>query len=351
MLAHFSLALLLSAGLQLTEAVHVYLSPAPTFYRSTLSPEDASAALSRHLGLEAFEPFLVASDLSYNEETFVGQGAKNALIVTVEENDAQAIVPYSLQPAFTLATPPLTPIFSLSSVISTYLHRASHSFASLFASPEFGESSDVSSLVSFFNSAEGPSFAAIELSKLHEIGKIYGHSSEEYIQVAENLRAFLENILQDDSFTLAILTFATPSSASLVKRDAPQESQIPLPAPPPQQPIGSVSTCFTSLDACNNGTSSCSGRGQCAEASKAGRTCFVCTCGVTKTGEGKKVKTTYWAGESCERKDVSGPFVLLSGTVIVIILLIVGSVSLLYDVGDQSLPSTLLATAVPAKKD
>jgi hypothetical protein len=45
------------------------------------------------------------------------------------------------------------------------------------------------------------------------------------------------------------------------------------------------------------------------------------------------------------------PFVLLSGTVIVIILLIVGSISLLYGVGDQPLPSILLATAVNAKKD
>ena len=45
------------------------------------------------------------------------------------------------------------------------------------------------------------------------------------------------------------------------------------------------------------------------------------------------------------------PFVLLSGTVIVIIFLIVGSISLLYGVGDQPLPSILLATAVNAKKD
>jgi len=58
-----------------------------------------------------------------------------------------------------------------------------------------------------------------------------------------------------------------------------------------------------------------------------------------------------WAGQSCERQDISGPFVLLSGTVIVIIVLFIGSVSLLYSVGDQPLPSTLLATAVNMKKD
>jgi len=101
----------------------------------------------------------------------------------------------------------------------------------------------------------------------------------------------------------------------------------------------------------NNSTSTCSGRGKCVEASKAGRTCFVCNCGKTTTGEGNKIKTDYWAGESCERKDISGPFVLLSGTVIVMVLLIVGSISLLYGVGDHPLPSTLLATAVNVKKD
>jgi len=217
-----------------------------------------------------------------------------------------AILPDSLLPAFTLATPPSTPIYSLSSIISTYTHRASHSSASLFSSPEFGEASDISSLKSFFDSAEEPSFAAIELSKLREIGKRFGVSSEEYLEVADGLRGLLERVLQDDRTNLAILTFATPSSASLVKRAAPQDSQVPFPdAPPRQQPIGSVSTCFTSLDVCNNSTSTCSGRGKCLEASKAGRTCFVCNCGKTTTGEGNKIKTDYWAGESCERKDIS----------------------------------------------
>jgi len=87
MLAPCSLALLLSAGLQLTHAVHVYLSPAPSLYRSTLSPEEATTALSRHLGLEASEPLWDVSDLTHTQENFVGQGAKNALLVTMEESD------------------------------------------------------------------------------------------------------------------------------------------------------------------------------------------------------------------------------------------------------------------------
>jgi hypothetical protein len=85
----FSLGILLSAGLQLTHAVHVYLSPAPSLYRSILSPEEATAALSLHLGLEAFEPLPDASDLT--QENFVGQGPKNVLLITMEESDVNGV--------------------------------------------------------------------------------------------------------------------------------------------------------------------------------------------------------------------------------------------------------------------
>ena len=254
---------------------------------------------------------------------------------------------------------------SLSSVASTYLSYARHSFASLYNPHDFRQPKDIQSLVSFFDSAESPAFASLDLSTLHDIKQTYGSSSDEYIQVADKLRAYLEQILNDDDLNLAILTLPVSSTSSLLKRQTPVESQIPV---PPQQPIGSMSACFETVDVCNNSTSSCSGRGTCVQASKAGRTCFVCSCGVTKTGEGNMVKTVTWAGQSCERKDISGyvssnslwscgsilcdsPFVLLSGTVIVIIILFVSSVSLLYSVGEHPLPSILLATAVNMKKD
>ena len=86
MLAQLSLGLLLSASL--SQAVDVYLSPSSNFVRSSLSPADASAALSRHLGLERFEPLLDASSLGH-EEWFVGQGLKNVLLITLEESDLQ----------------------------------------------------------------------------------------------------------------------------------------------------------------------------------------------------------------------------------------------------------------------
>jgi len=345
-----SLGFLLS-GLQLSQAINVYLYPPQPFLRSTLSPDDASSALSRHLGLESFEPLRDASTATYSEENFVGQGSSNALLLTLEELDAKAVLPDSLKPSFKLSIPPSSSISSLTSVITTYLHRAKHSYNSVYDSyPHFTEIHD---LQSFFDKAHSSAFAALELHDLAEIRSKYGPESENYILAADMTRAFLQHALsqsEDGTLQIAVLTYSPFTSISYSKREfSPRASQAPF--PPPQEPIGSVSTCFTTEDACINGTTSCSGRGQCVGATKAGRTCYICACGKTTTGQGNGIKTEIWVGESCERKDVSGPFVLLTGTAVTLILLVVGSVSLLYGVGTVELPSTLMGGAINAKKD
>lgn len=75
-------------GLQAAQAVSVYLHP-PRNSRSRLAPEDASAALSRHLGLEVFEALRDSSTLDYSAESFVAQGSNNVLLLTIDDADAQ----------------------------------------------------------------------------------------------------------------------------------------------------------------------------------------------------------------------------------------------------------------------
>ncbi|KAG6837841.1 hypothetical protein H0H93_016209 [Arthromyces matolae] len=347
--------LLLSAGLfsalgQLSSAINVYLSPEPASFPSSLSSHIASNALSRHLGLDHLEPLSDSFRQQYNGQNFVGTGSSNAILLAVDEADVAAILPFSLQPAFIFHETSSTPIDTLSSVISTFRHRAAHTFASIYDG-----TAHALELAHFFESAETPSFAALELTRLSEIRNEYGPSSNEYALAAEGIRETIQQAYNHpDMFNLAILTFSSTASSSLFKREPQsQATQSPLPPthPSPQEPIGAISTCFTSAEVCNNSTNSCSGRGKCLAATKSGRTCFVCTCGVTKSGEGSKVKTDVWVGQSCERKDISGPFVLLTGTVVVLLVLIFGSVSLLSSVGSLELPSVLLATAVGAKKD
>ncbi|KAF8647074.1 hypothetical protein AX16_006909 [Volvariella volvacea WC 439] len=327
----------------LTNAVQVYLSPRNPSLWGELNPEDATVALSQHLGLESFQRLTDLSGANY-EEAFVGQGADKVLLLSVDEEDVDAILPASMRQSFALATP--SPVPSLVSVISTYLHQARLTYENIYD----WRLRDIHTLSNFFEDKAHSAFAGLELSRLAETRQRLGASSEKYTDTVSALRKLLEHAVEEpDTWRVAVLTFNSELPRTHTKRE-PQQSPLP-PNAPPQQPIGSISTCFTTLGACNNGTNTCSGRGQCVEASKSGRTCFVCTCGVTKTGEGNKVKTERWVGQSCERKDVSGPFVLLSGTVLVIFILVFGAVSLLYGVGSAQLPSTLTGTAVNAKRD
>lgn len=216
-----------------------------------------------------------------------------------------AVLPSATKPSFRLASPNSATVSSLSTVVSTYLHRAQHVYASVYTDEISWNLNAIDSLVTFFESAETPSFAAVELQRLSDLRESYGVMSEEYTEAADKTRAFLQRVY-DSNINLALLTYS--SSSNLHAKRQPQASQSPLPpnGPPPQEPIGSVSTCFATADACTDGTNSCSERGQCISASKSGRTCYICSCDVTKTGEGSKVKTDTWVGQSCERKDVSG---------------------------------------------
>jgi len=92
MLALASLCLLLSATVHVSQAINVYLSPSASYQRTILSPDDASAALSRHLGMEVFETLRDTSGTSYQEETFVGQGETSALILVLNQADAQGLL-------------------------------------------------------------------------------------------------------------------------------------------------------------------------------------------------------------------------------------------------------------------
>jgi len=91
MLPSFSLSLLLlSATSQLANAVGVYLVPTSALASSAVSPDDALTTLSRHFGLEAFQPL---RDSSNGEEHFVGKGLKSSLLLTMDSADVDGMRP------------------------------------------------------------------------------------------------------------------------------------------------------------------------------------------------------------------------------------------------------------------
>ena len=335
--------LLLLTGL--SRAVQVYLNP-PLPLPSTLDTTKASFALSRHLGLDAFE-FLGThgespSDL-LDEQEFVGQGAHNSLLLSIDEDVTRGrlelehvqyctldpclfsdVLPSSLKQSFSLSTTHSVP--TLSSLISTCLHRARHVYSSVHAS--FSHPKGTPRLLDLF-SVSTPStdtflaelsvlseflddpttsekFAALELTGLSKIAQAFGRMSNQYTLAAEATHAMLESALSQPNLHLALLTFTSDGSHHGVDRretEPPGQTHLPVPNPIPQQPISGISTCFATEDDCAVSTKTCSGRGQCVKASKAGRTCFVCACSMTVSEKGKKET---WVGNACERKDVSG---------------------------------------------
>ncbi|KAF7322167.1 DUF3844 domain-containing protein [Mycena kentingensis (nom. inval.)] len=351
-------------ALPAVRAVDIYLSPPPAIPHTPLdfAAEDATAVLSHHLGLESFDVLKQGNPVL--DELFQGQGAmgfvgqdkeQSVLLLTMDAADADKLrLPDALTHVATLESPPTE---SLDTVVSSYLHRAAHVYTSVFSplgsfdaseSLQSFYSTQISSISSFLSSTEA-AFAAQELSALRTLRSTLGPESPEYAAALQDTRSLLQTAVAR-GVKVALLTFSA-SAAAPVKRQVPSQAPFPSPRPAPQQPIGSIGTCHTSLDACNNSTSSCSGRGECMSATKAGRTCFVCACGKTTSTVGTKVRSETWVGEKCERKDVSGPFILLTGTTVVLILVIAMSVGLLYSVGDIELPSVLMGGAVHPKKD
>ncbi|EJD02613.1 uncharacterized protein FOMMEDRAFT_146521 [Fomitiporia mediterranea MF3/22] len=360
----FSKCLLLLLLAEATLGIRVFLHPAPSSRSSSsLTPAQARAVVSHHLGLEAFDPIQDVKGVEqFVSGEFVGKGTENALLVTLSEDVARDVIPSTVKQSFLLPNPPSVEA-EVSSVVSSYLQRSQHVYTTIFSEAPLDIAprllidvftahpseatelffSETSQLVAFVESEETDSFGAFSLKGISQLLDVYGRDSELYQLAAETTRAIIESALSKPSFALAILTYPTvPTQVHAARQQPPQSPLPPYATPSPQLPIGGVSTCHASADACGNATSSCSGHGACVEAHKAGRTCFVCACAPTRDDAGRVQE---WAGDACERKDVSSSFVLITGTVIGIILVIFGSVSLLYTVGNQELPSTLVAGA------
>ncbi|KAE8212376.1 hypothetical protein CF327_g3989 [Tilletia walkeri] len=103
--------------------------------------------------------------------------------------------------------------------------------------------------------------------------------------------------------------------------------------------------CFRSEKDLNNATLECSGRGSGRESRAGGGVCWRCVCKPDR----REGRVTYFAGEACQKIDVSGPFVLLASTTIVLILVIGSAVGLLFRTGQEELPSTLAGVSIVSK--
>ena len=114
--------------------------------------------------------------------------------------------------------------------------------------------------------------------------------------------------------------------------------------------------CHASLDACVGATNNCSSHGSCHKkySSSAGdgdgatKDCYACRCAPTVLRDSDTlVKTIYWGGNACQKKDVSAPFFLLAGISIVLVGAMTWAVALLFSIGQEPLPSVIGAGVAP----
>ncbi|KAF8326627.1 uncharacterized protein EI90DRAFT_2929991 [Cantharellus anzutake] len=187
------------------------------------------------------------------------------------------------------------------------------------------------------------SFLAFTINGLKHIEKEHGRSSDVYKAAVRILKGIISKVGEMSKKQKLALLVIPDEESRLISRSSkvddtkrePEASERSIPI------VHSKSQCFTSAEACTNATSSCSGRGECIKTTRAGKSCFSCSCHPTTDQYGR---TITWAGQMCERKDISVPFILLAGTTIFLIAIAIGSVSLLYAVGEVPLPNTLTVT-------
>ena len=115
--------------------------------------------------------------------------------------------------------------------------------------------------------------------------------------------------------------------------------------------LARLPACFGSLNSCETRTNGCSGgHGVCvdrnANDTNAKTPCFSCHCMRTVVLDGSEPgavgeKTVRWAGNMCQKKDISVPFWLLAGFSIGIMGAVTFAIGLLYSIGEEKLPGVI----------
>lgn len=133
---------------------------------------------------------------------------------------------------------------------------------------------------------------------------------------------------------------SSPSTPSKHQPSAPEVLQ----ASTSTLPHGVLPICHASLESAKAATNNCSGHGTAYKKSsyKGEIDCFACKCSKTVlTANNGGVKTVYWGGPACQKKDVSVPFFLLAGLSIALVGVVTWGIGLMASIGQEELPSVI----------
>ena len=131
---------------------------------------------------------------------------------------------------------------------------------------------------------------------------------------------------------------SSPHSAS----SASSSEVMPLQASNSPLPRGILPLCHPTLNSCIAATNNCSSHGTAYKKSGGAKDCFACKCSKTVlTDDEGRVKTVYWGGPACQKKDISVPFFLLAGLSIGLVSVVTWGVGLMASIGQEELPSVI----------
>ena len=142
-----------------------------------------------------------------------------------------------------------------------------------------------------------------------------------------------------------------------VREPLPVNARAPQATTPANStiPKTTIATCWSSENVCISNTRNCTGNGACfkkyteqVSEDESGAECWTCGCIPTVVKVGDSVKTTYWGGPACQKKDISLPFFFLAGFSIAAVATLSYGIGLLYSIGQEDLPSVLGAGVAPS---
>jgi hypothetical protein len=253
-------------------------------------------------------------------------------------------------------------------------------FASEAADLPAVEGQDHQLLKALLSLSEAPGNTIQTLANRRALLHINTVSDPEYIKMLDHAVADVYSLAQSRKVSISIMFTPSASKSSkpsqspfgLSKRvakaqRAPQEQPLiskQQPAskssPAPISPVratkvltGAIPTCFSSQSACERGTNNCTSHGECVlkwssettgdGGSVSRQDCFGCACTKpdVRTNQDGTKKTTKFGGAACHKKDIVFPFWLLAGVTIFIIFIVSWGVGLLYEMGNEELPSVI----------
>ncbi|WWC89317.1 uncharacterized protein L201_004238 [Kwoniella dendrophila CBS 6074] len=351
------LPLVLSKSYQAQEPLQVYLYPTPSQPSlsshqqqndvPTLSASQAKAVLSHHLG----EPLNDFDEIPNDENMWShllhlwnneqGQQGKPKVVVINGGVSPQDVLPTTLphQPAFymkddittnNLLSPYVQQAKNLLDNILSELPDVVKGFKDVFemagtkaASVLGHELSCLTALadsIPWINNNQGSyPWESITISGLKDVRK----GDEVWENGRLGLKAGLESMTQPNSPPLLLIIRPSTSSTHLTSRALPITLQARA------NNTNLAETCYSSNETCSESTS-CNGRGICSLKGKNSQgECWGCKC---RSG---------FAGVECQKDDYSVPFIILIFSTLLLIAVAMGSIGLLYTVGETKLPSTL----------